>query len=52
MLLVVVLEGHVSAPVVQEGGAGVFVEVDFVYPVVLVVVSKQNREESEVEEVK
>ena len=51
MLQVVVLEGHVSALVVQEGGAGVFVEVDLVYPVVLVVVSK-NREESEVEEVK
>ena len=43
MLPVVVLEGHLSALVVQEGGAGVLIKVDLIHPVVLVVVSKQNK---------
>ena len=52
MLLVVVLEGHLSAFVVLEGGAGVLIEVNLVHPVVLVVVSNQSKEENEDEEVK
>ena len=50
VLLVVVLEGDLSAVVVQEGGVGVLLEVDFIHPVVLVVVSEQNKEENEDEE--
>ena len=44
MLLVVVLEGDLSAVVVQEGGVGVLLEVDLIHTIILVVIPKQRGE--------